>query len=291
MQENSILIMNDTHDPVVKCIFDKYVKRMDLVPVIDEKTPYHLIRKRRNTDGRSLLPNVSIDIEIEIDNSAWPKKIFQLWHSPEDVTEQMVLRTEVLKTQHPEFEYHLFFLDTAREFIRENFETKVLVAFDAIIPFAFKSDLWRYCILYKYGGIYLDMKYECTNEFRFSCLNPTQEYYVFDVNKSSIYNGFIVAKPNNPIFLHTINRIVKYTRERFYGENDLAVTGPGLLGQMVPEEMKQEIRLQHQCLNYNKYILQDDIPILKVYHRYYEERKKFQSRTYYDYWVCREMYL
>jgi hypothetical protein len=135
------------------------------------------------------------------------------------------------------------------------------------------------------------MKYECTNEFRFSCLNPTQEYYVFDVNKSSIYNGFIVAKPNNTIFLHTINRIVKYTRERFYGENDLAVTGPGLLGQMVPEEMKREIRLQHQCLNYNKYILQDDIPILKVYHRYYEERKKFQSRTYYDYWVCREMYL
>jgi mannosyltransferase OCH1-like enzyme len=203
----------------------------------------------------------------------------------------MMIRTEVLKTQHPEFEYYLFFLDTAREFIQENFETKVLAAFDSIIPFAFKSDLWRYCILYKYGGIYLDMKYECTNGFRFSCLNTTQEYYVFDVNQFSIYNGFIVAKPNNPIFLHTINQIVKHSRERFYGENDLVVTGPGLLGQMVPDAKKREIRLQHQCLNYNKYILQDDIPILKVYHRYYEERKKFQSRTYYDYWVCREMYL
>jgi len=289
MQDDSILIMNDTNDPVVKNTFEKYVKWMDLQPIMDEKTPYHLIRTRR----KSLSSDLTLFIEHigALNENFWPKKIFQLWHSPEDVTEQMILRTEVLKNQHPEFKYQLFFLDTAREFIRENFETKVLTTFDSIIPFAFKSDLWRYCILYKYGGIYLDMKYECTNGFRFSCLDTTKEYYVFDVNQFSIYNGFIVAKPNNPIFLHTINQIVKYTRERFYGENDLAVTGPGLLGQMVPEEKKKDIRLQHQCLNYNKYILQDNIPILKVYHRYYEERKKIQSRTYYDYWVCRDMYL
>ena len=297
MQDDSILVMNDTHDPVVKGVFEKYVKWMDLQPIMDEKTPYHLIRKRRTSVLSLFLENTADScisnscISNSCTSDSWPKKIFQLWHSPEDVTEQMMIRTEVLKTQHPEFEYYLFFLDTAREFIQENFETKVLAAFDSIIPFAFKSDLWRYCILYKYGGIYLDMKYECTNGFRFSCLNTTQEYYVFDVNQFSIYNGFIVAKPNNPIFLHTINQIVKHTRERFYGENDLVVTGPGLLGQMVPDAKKREIRLQHQCLNYNKYILQDDIPILKVYHRYYEERKKFQSRTYYDYWVCREMYL
>ena len=299
MQDDSILIMNDTNDPVVKSTFEKYVKWMDLQPILDEKTPYHLIRKRRTSDLRLSIEYMGVSDSCISDSrvsdsrvsDSWPKKIFQLWHSPEDVTEQMMIRTEVLTKQHPEFEYQLFFLDTAREFIQENFETKVLAAFDSIIPFAFKSDLWRYCVLYKYGGIYLDMKYECTNGFRFSCLNTTQEYYVFDVNKFSIYNGFIVAKPNNPIFLHTINQIVKYTRERYYGENDLAVTGPGLLGQMVPEEKKREIRLHHQCLNYNKYILQDDIPILKVYHRYYEERKKFQCRTYYDYWVCREMYL
>ena len=90
--------------------------------------------------------------------------------------------------------------------------------------------------------------------------------------------------------MHTINQIVKHVRERFYGNNDLVVTGPGLLGQMVPKSVKSEIQLVHQCLNYNKYILHSNIPILKVYHRYYEERKKFQSRTYFDYWVCREMY-
>jgi mannosyltransferase OCH1-like enzyme len=190
----------------------------------------------------------------------------------------MAIRTEILKKQHPGFEYHLFYLDTAREFIRNWFESKVLKAFDSIVPIAFKSDLWRYCVLYKYGGIYLDMKYECTNGFSFYHLDNTKEYYVFDVNsRDSIYNGFIVAKPNNPIFLNAINQIVKHARERFYGDNDLVVTGPGLLSKMVPNSVKNEIQLTHQCLNYNKSILHSNIPILKVYHRYYEERKKCQK--------------
>ena len=279
LPENGIIIMNDTNDPIVKRTFESYIKRMHLQPILPENTPYHRIQIYPKIQYLSLF-----------ENTPWPKKIFQLWHSPDDVTDQMISRTEILKTQHPDFEYHLFFLDTAREFIQTNFESKVGAAFHAIVPFAFKSDLWRYCILYKYGGIYLDMKYECTNGFRFSHLDLKKEYFVFDVNQSSIYNGFIVAKPNNPIFLRIINQIVKHVRERFYGENDLVVTGPGLLGQIVPDTAKREIRLHHQCLNYNKYILQENIPILKVYHRYYEERKKCQTRTYYDYWVCREMY-
>ena len=291
MRENTIVIMNDTNDPVVNTAFETFSERMQLYPILQENTPYHKIRKYHAHPFLAFPHSRQSQIQKPTkETETWPKRIYQLWHSIENVSDQMIQRTKVLKTQHPEFEYHLFFLDSAREFIQENFESKVWTAFDSIIPFAFKSDLWRYCMLYKYGGIYLDMKYECTNGFRFSQLDTTQEYYVFDVDQTSIYNGFIVAKPNNRIFLHTINQIVKYTRERFYGENDLVVTGTGLLGQMVPMEIKSDIRLQHQCLNYNKYILQEGIPILKVYHRYYEERKKFQSRTYYDYWIHREMY-
>lgn len=287
IRENGIVIMNDTNDPTVKSVFEKYIYRMDLQPLLQENTPYHMIRTYRSSKF-PVLSNMDTSSSSSVH---WPKKIFQLWHSSEDLSEQMTIRTEILKTQHPDFEYQLFDLDTAREFIRTTFETKVLRAFDSIVPFAFKSDLWRYCVLYKFGGIYLDMKYECTNGFRFSQLDREKEYYVFDVNRDSIYNGFIVSKPGNPIFLHTINQIVKHVRERFYGNNDLVVTGPGLLGKMVPNSKKSEIQLLHQCLNYNKYILHSNVPILKVYHRYYEERKKCQDRTYFDYWVRREMYL
>ena len=39
-----------------------------------------------------------------------------------------------------------------RNFIKKHFSRDVSYAFDKINPGAFKSDLWRYCIIYKNGG-------------------------------------------------------------------------------------------------------------------------------------------
>jgi mannosyltransferase OCH1-like enzyme len=72
-----------------------------------------------------------------------------------------------LKKDNPEFEYHFYDDNQCREYIKDNFNKDVLHAFDKLIPGAFKADLWRYCILYKKGGIYLDIKYQCENNFKF----------------------------------------------------------------------------------------------------------------------------
>ena len=48
-----------------------------------------------------------------------------------------------------------------------------------MVPGAYKADLWRYCILYIYGGIYIDIKLEPINGFRFRELLD-KEYFVLD---------------------------------------------------------------------------------------------------------------
>jgi hypothetical protein len=70
---------------------------------------------------------------------------------------------ELLKSQNPEFTHYLFDDADCREFIAANFDYSVLDAFDRLIPGAYKADLWRYCVLYVRGGIYLDIKYHCVN--------------------------------------------------------------------------------------------------------------------------------
>ena len=55
---------------------------------------------------------------------------------------------------------HYLFNDAdCRAFIAREFPDDVLYAYDRLIPTAFKADLWRYCVLYKYGGVYLDIKW------------------------------------------------------------------------------------------------------------------------------------
>ena len=55
--------------------------------------------------------------------------------------------------------HYLFHDQDCRSFIESEYPPDVLMAYDRLIPTAFKADLWRYCVLYKYGGAYLDVKY------------------------------------------------------------------------------------------------------------------------------------
>ena len=54
--------------------------------------------------------------------------------------------------------HYLFNDDECRAFIAREYPSDVLDAYDNLIPTAFKADLWRYCVLYMYGGVYLDIK-------------------------------------------------------------------------------------------------------------------------------------
>ena len=95
-----------------------------------------------------------------------PFKIYQAWHS-DDIPESVSSCIDNIKKMNPEFEHHLFNNNKCREFIKANFSLETLDAYDSIIPNAIKIDLWRYCMLYKNGGIYLDVKYYCINNFKF----------------------------------------------------------------------------------------------------------------------------
>jgi hypothetical protein len=88
-----------------------------------------------------------------------------------------------------------------------------------------------------------------------------------------------------------IFQIVKHVREKDYTADDLSVTGPGMMKHIVPKEIKVESNMRHICINYNKYILRDGIPILKNYHRYYEDTPKGGQKSYLEYWRNREIYL
>ena len=53
----------------------------------------------------------------------------------------------------PEFNHYLYDDKMCREFIKQNFQ-KCFYVFDKLKPGAYKADLWRYCILYKWRYLY-----------------------------------------------------------------------------------------------------------------------------------------
>jgi mannosyltransferase OCH1-like enzyme len=52
---------------------------------------------------------------------------------------------------YPEFNFFIYGIVKCRKFIADHFRPSVLNAFDKLEPIAYKSDLWRYCVLYITG--------------------------------------------------------------------------------------------------------------------------------------------
>lgn len=85
-----------------------------------------------------------------------PKKIYQTHKSMDFVQNNSSLYTCYLTWEADGYE-HVFYNDEeADEFMKENFKEIYEVYTNLPLPIM-KADLWRYCIIYFYGGIYADM--------------------------------------------------------------------------------------------------------------------------------------
>jgi len=224
-------------------------------------------------------------------NSIIPLKIYQTWHT-KNLPENMKNSVDRLKRLHPRFEYFLFDDTDCRNFIANNFSVDVLNAFDSLVPGAYKADLWRYCVLYINGGIYLDIKYNCINSFRFIELTE-KEHWVFDINGSDVYNALIACLPKNEILLKCINQVVDNVKNKYYGNSCVDPTGPGMVSKFLTGEDRKKIELQHMWIKRTgeKFILYNDIAVLRMYDGYYNEQfRNLKVNHYTALWAYRQVY-
>jgi mannosyltransferase OCH1-like enzyme len=222
---------------------------------------------------------------------AIPLNIYQTWHT-KDLPPLMKNTVNQIIYSNPEFNCQLFDDNDCRNFIKDNFDTNVLNAFDSLIPGAYKADLWRYCILYKNGGVYLDIKYEPVNGFKFISLTE-KEHWVLDVDKNGVYNALIVCKPNNEILLKAINKVVDNVKNKFYGSNCLHPTGPLMLAEFFTQSDKNNFDMYHdfyQSIN-NRFIFFNGYIIFKSYNSYLNEHNNNSKVPYYgSLWASRNVY-
>jgi hypothetical protein len=105
----------------------------------------------------SITPSSFMDSDADVDASIWqqlrdaglPPKMYEC------IRDNLTLNRVGVDCIH-----YLFHDEDCRAFIEREYPPDVLMAYDRLIPTAFKADLWRYCVLYKYGGAYLDVKYK-----------------------------------------------------------------------------------------------------------------------------------
>jgi GR25 family glycosyltransferase involved in LPS biosynthesis len=280
------------------------------------KYPYFIYRTNNDStlhpehvNFHDVTKNIFIQSYINKNNTV-PKNIFQSWHT-KNLPLNMKKTVDELKKNNPDFEYYLYDENECRNLIKNNFNEDVLYAYDNLVPTAYKVDLWRYCALYSYGGIYLDIKFKPINNFSFNELitkehfilerpfdestkklsfneeidminNPS--YYneinnytdkkIWENNKIGICNGLIICKRYNPILLGCIKKIVENVKNKEYGYSPIYITGPGLLGYQYFNDNYSKIKEIELFYSINgKDIIYKNNVILSFYPEYRNEQK------------------
>lgn len=163
----------------------------------------------------------------------------------------------------PEFKIKYYSDKDSRDFIKNNFENEILLTYDKLIPGAYKADLFRYCILYKNGGIYSDLTQRFTIPFnKLIDLEKDNLYLVKDIehykingegSSKGIQISFMVSRPGNEIFLKAIKQIVKNVNDKYYGDNPLHPTGPTLFYNIL-QDYKGDYKMELKETGKNKIV-------------------------------------
>ena len=222
-----------------------------------------------------------------------PLDIYQTWHT-KNLPPKMRECMETLKKQNPEFNHHLYDEAECYEFIKDNFDPEVAEAYNALIPKAYKADLWRCCILYKRGGIYLDIKYYCADGFKLIKLTD-KEYFVHDstcytvdeVIVDGIYNALLVCLPGNEKLKKSIDCIVDNVKTQYYGKSDLEPTGPLCLAKSFSKSDFSNMVIVYS--NQTNDIRMNGKPVMIQYKEYYT-RDNTRRGEYIDLWRQRKIY-
>lgn len=107
----------------------------------------------------------------------------------------------------PEYEYRFLDDNDIIDFIKKDFP-EYLEGYKKLKYGASKADLWRYLIIYKYGGVYADMDCKCITPLR-KWVDPEAAFVTqLGINKD-LCQWLIISVAQNPIFLKAAEKTLQ----------------------------------------------------------------------------------
>ena len=152
--------------------------------------------------------------------------------------ELLEANTEATKRIFSNYEHKLYSDTDIKKFMRDSFGDEVIAAYNKLAPYAYKSDLARYCILHEIGGWYLDIGLRLSGTRinipeNISLIAFRDQPYSHTFSSFACANGAIYAKPKHPAVAKAIELSIQNIHSNYYGISPLCPTGPTLWGRAI----------------------------------------------------------
>lgn len=158
-----------------------------------------------------------------------PRVVYQTWYT-RNLPEDVVRERRNMQQINPDYQFKLFLDAEMDKFVETNFDSRVYRAYSKLNIVTAKADFWRYLVLYKNGGVYIDMDSVIIKPLS-SLIGATDEAVV-TVQRNGVGGeplfaqwGLIFA-PGHPILNRTVEKIIDNITQRKFANSTLYLTGP-----------------------------------------------------------------
>jgi mannosyltransferase OCH1-like enzyme len=211
-----------------------------------------------------------------------PKNIFQTWCTKE-LPPEIQNMIDKMKEQNPDYKYHLYTDEEMDAFVKENYPGEIYECYNRISFIVAKADFWRYLVLYKYGGVYLDMD-SCINNIKLDDFIKSKDSAILspENGRNTFTQWALFFDLQHPILKRVIEFVVDNIKTNRYPLDILHMTGPFCFTKAVQSihkeffgtnidvlSIKCDADIEYTCPSYSYRILGNDYkPYLEFKHPY-----------------------
>jgi hypothetical protein len=156
-------------------------------------------------------PTLIVNDIVKTKSNVIPKIIYMCYKT----LDKLQIYAQNWKKLNPEYEIKLYDDDLCRKFLLDEYSQLHLDIFNYIPDGPIKADFWRVCVIYKYGGLYVDADIKP--------LVPLKEYleddddfatciscnFSVDAKYGHFNPHFILSRQNNPVLQQCIDNYIK----------------------------------------------------------------------------------
>ena len=174
--------------------------------------------------SETILESVPDPIPVPIpENTIIQKEIPKIIYICHKNLKCLTMTYKFWKTLNPTYQIKLFNDAMCEKFLLDQFSELHRCVFKFIPDGPIKSDFWRLCILYKYGGIYVDADIHPLVPLNNYLLRSSDLVTCITISNGNFNPHFIAARKNEPILKQCIEEYIQFYKKQSYAYWDWSI--------------------------------------------------------------------
>lgn len=178
---------------------------------------------------------------------AIPKNIFQTFKS-EKLPWLTKIHIKRMCKRNPEYKYNFYDDEKIEAFFKSEFPYEYYKAYKSLTIGAAKADFFRYAILYKKGGVYLDIDCKLVSRFR-DFIKENDEAIVTDERDMVYYVQWaMIYNAGHPFLKRALELCLENIQQHKFPNDVHKTTGPPVISQAIKECLAENPNIPHRFL-------------------------------------------